>query len=66
VTASTYLEEAKTARHKLLTGTAAVEVRTEEGSVKYNVADLALLEAYIARLERQTAGTKRNAIGFSF
>lgn len=62
----TYLDEAMAARHKLLTGTATVEVSTEEGSVKYNTADLALLNAYIARLSREVAGQTSRAIAVKF
>lgn len=65
--AATYLEEAKAARHKLLTGTARVEVRTEEGTVKYNVADLARLDDYISRLQREVNGSgRRHAVGAIF
>ena len=66
-TSATYLEEAKAARHKLLTGTARVEVRTEEGTVKYNVTDLTRLEEYISRLEREVNGSgRRRAVGAIF
>jgi hypothetical protein len=62
----TDLDQAKAARHKLLTGTATVEVRTEEGTVKYNAADLVLLDAYIARLTREVSGQTSRAIGVRF
>ena len=66
MTDSEYLALAKTARHNLLTGTATVEVRTEEGTVKYNLADLDRLEAYISRLERSVGGTRRRAMSATF
>jgi hypothetical protein len=66
MTTATDLAEAKAARHKLLMGKSEVEVRTEAGTVKYNVADLPRLDAYIAKLEREVAGKKPRALNVVF
>ncbi|MEO0385054.1 MAG: gpW family head-tail joining protein [Pseudomonadota bacterium] len=64
---ATYLAEAKAALHKLLTGSAVVEVRTEAGTMRYNEADLEKLESYVSSLERDVAGKpRRRAVGALF
>ncbi|MBC7311133.1 MAG: hypothetical protein H5U11_01445, partial [Rhizobium sp.] len=62
------LEEAKAARHRLLTGTHEEEIRTADGeSVKYAAADLDKLNGYIAGLEMQVSPTRRpRSIGIMF
>lgn len=50
------LDEAKTALHKLVTGTLRVSVGYGDNTVTFNKADQAKLERYIAKLEAQLAG----------
>lgn len=45
------LDEAKTARHKLLTGTKVVSFNDGTSTVQYNQASLTKLEKYIEKLE---------------
>lgn len=55
---SDLLADAKTAYHSLLTGKQAVEFRDSNGeTVRYNVANISKLAAYIADLERQLSTT---------
>lgn len=45
------LEEARAARHKILTGTKAVKIQRGDRQVEYNPTNLPALESYIAELE---------------
>ncbi|TGT90930.1 hypothetical protein EN804_06235 [Mesorhizobium sp. M8A.F.Ca.ET.161.01.1.1] len=56
-TTADLLAEAKTAYHRLQTGTSAVEVRDANGeSVRYTPANASRLKAYIRELEQEVAG----------
>jgi len=68
---ATQLEEARSARHKLLTGTAVVKVNKggiSGVSVEYTKANLYELNAYINELETKVngKGMRRSPAGFSF
>jgi hypothetical protein len=59
------LAAAVSARHKLLTGTAAVEVDTGVYKTRFTPANREALEAYIAELQDKISGRRRSgAIGF--
>lgn len=66
------LDQANAARHKLLTGTAAVEVDVVGASgggyrTKFTAANREALQSYIDELEQRIAGKRtRGAIGFVF
>lgn len=67
----TWLSEALSARHKIMTGTQAVTLAYEGRSVSYNQANLDALNAYINDLNAQIAaagggGLTRSAIGIVF
>ena len=53
------LNEARTARHKLMTGTAVVSVNKDGMSVSYTRANLSELNYYIEQLERVVEGSGR-------
>lgn len=60
MTAAQQLEDARAARHRLLTGQMEAEIRTADGeSVKYAAADLPRLDAYIAELETRLYPARR-------
>ena len=53
------LTDARTAYHRLMTGTSVVEVRDQNGeTIRYQVANAAALLAYIQRLEQQLSGNR--------
>lgn len=54
-TLQTWLTEAETARHKLMTGSRAVSLTYAGRSVSYTSADLAALNSYIEDLKAQIA-----------
>ena len=59
LTTAERLNEAQTALHELLTGTAAVSVTDQNGErVIYQPANRAALERYVADLEAQLAGAR--------
>ncbi len=53
---SNFLEEAKLARHKLLTGKSAEVIQKDGRRVQYTPANLSDLERYIATLEGEADG----------
>ena len=61
------LDAAIAARHKLLTGTNAVEVDQDGYTVKFTAANREALDGYIAELEAKIAGRRtRGAVGIVF
>ena len=54
----TQLDEARAARHALVTGTKAVKVQKDGRSVEYTPASLPQLEKYIQYLETQLGVTR--------
>ena len=54
-TLQTWLTEAETARHKLMTGSRAISLTYAGRSVSYTSADLAALNSYIDDLKSQIA-----------
>ena len=54
-TYQTWLDEALTARHQLMLGKSAVEVRSGEDAVRFTQGDKDKLDAYIAQLESKIA-----------
>jgi hypothetical protein len=71
-TLETYLTQAQTALHKLMTGDKRVAVSFPDGgSITYQSTDIGALQNYIASLERQindgsSAGSKRRPFGVEF
>lgn len=69
-TTAELLAQAKEAQHKLATGQLARVFMDQNGErVEFNVANMALLTSYIAKLEAEIAGTRqyaRKPIGFIF
>jgi hypothetical protein len=60
MTAAERLQQARDARHRLLTGAMEAEIRTADGeSVKYASTDLARLDSYIAELEMLVSPSRR-------
>lgn len=56
-TTAELLADARTAYHRLMTGTSVVEVRDQNGeTIRYKFADEGKLLAYIQSLERQLSG----------
>lgn len=62
------LDEARLARHKLMTGKSAEVVQKDGRKVQYTPASLPDLERYIATLEGETTGRsfRRGPAGVSF
>lgn len=61
------LAEARTALHKLLTGSLTAKVMVDGQSVEFSQANRADLEAYISRLEAEAGGRRsRGAISVYF
>lgn len=54
----TQLDQARQARHQIITGTKAVKVQKDGRSVEYNQTNLSQLENYIQQLESQLEGGK--------
>lgn len=60
----TQLDQARNARHQIITGTKAVKVQKDGRSVEYNQANLYQLERYIQQLEAELeGGSVRRALG---
>ena len=56
-TTAELLTDARTAYHRLMTGTSVLEVRDQNGEViRYQMANSTSLLAYIQRLERELSG----------
>ena len=51
-----FLEEAKLAKHKVLTGKSALVVQKDGRRIQYNPANLTELERYIETLEAEASG----------
>lgn len=60
------LAEAEDALHRLRTGAAVVEIRTETETVKYAATNEGSLMRYIGELKAALAGRKRRALGVAF
>lgn len=54
----TKLEQARLAKHQIITGTKAVKVQKDGRSVEYNQANLYQLESYIQQLESELGSGK--------